>query len=991
MSRLRALTIPLVQGQNDAIAREILPDGALARLVNGRFNRAGEVALREGWRTVDMDSASGSDPVVRDLYSYGGSLVALSQDAGGSGVRLAACFDPTAAAPWYVSLNRLSPATGVRPVGGMPELAVAARRVSQAITPDGSTGVLFQQSETQSLAQYRVFRYDTDETVAYATASNQDRPRKVVAGTNSNFVSIDSSGAALRYQSLNVDAGTLSTVATLVTDVVTAFDVATARETAPAAIHLAWIVGGNVFYGQFALSGGAQVGVTKTVYSGGDAVRVALASDDVTVHVMYQYAVVALSFVGPVDLLSFSATSPFAGDVGPTALFGGDDVVEAKFDVAAVPGDGAGFCAVVGQEGIFATDDNIFFSRLNAAHVETLPYGAPPRSGSTLCSGLVVVGDQVAYGYTRDSAVVYADQAQVWFVLHGEGDDGGTGGTQSPLYAPGQAPGGLVLVAGRSAEAQPVPRAFVVDPTLRRQGVSFNGDLYVAGGALARWVGVETADSGILAPVLISATPQTGSGFMTPLGVYKYRALLRWRDSRGATYEGEVSVEEEVTMGATDTRVALRYVVPPSLMRSTDILGPAMLEVYRTEAGPGELFYLTETIEVGFTTDIVTTTDLSSDATLLDERRLYTEGEFGATSGRLDNVIPRGADYVAATRDRLVGAAPALEYQVSQVTLASEPVGWTDPGVSGPVALVYFDQANEAITGVATLDDSIVIGTARQLYTTGGEGPNFAGVGEFPSPARLPANVGFYDWRSLVETAEGLWFLGDVDKLHLLARGQAVPAWAGEAVQDSFSTGETVGAALQVTDHVAAWAVAGASAAASRLVVRDLPLQAWSTDTLPFVPVTLVSHDAEFWSADPDGTAWRQETGVYGDGPSTPTAPALVVETGDVQVFGLAGQGRLAVIEWEGVFQAAASLLVEISYDQGVSWVSLGTATVTGLTSGTPFREQWYPARQRGGKFRVRCTMTPTSATTEGCRLTAVTIFHTVRGGPSRLPSGNRR
>lgn len=987
MSRLRALHIPLIQGQNDAIAKEILPDGIFARVVNARFNRAGEVALRRGWRTVDPDTTSGASVVVRDLYSYGGSLVALSQ--GGEALSLATLQDPASTTPWYLSNNRLSPATDVRAVGDVPEIANSALRVSQAISPDGTTGVLFQQNAAVSIAQYRVFRYATDATIRYASASNQDRPRKIVAGTNSNFVSVDSSGAALRFQTLNIDSGELSTVATLITATVTAFDVATARETAPAAIHLAWVVGGNVSYGRFDLSSGAQVGATKTVYAGGDAVHVAIATDDVTTHVAYQKSVAA--FVGDVALLSFAAASPFGGNVGPTALFGGADVVEAKFDVVAVPGDGAGFVAAVGQEGIFSADDDIFFSRLNAAHVETLPGGLHQRSGSTLCSGLVAVGDRVAYGYTRDSAIVYADQNQVWFVLHGEGDDGGTGGTQTPLYTPGQAPGGLVLVAGRSADAQPVPRAFTVDPAQRRQCSSFNGDLYVAGGVVSRWVGVETAESGLLAPVIISSTPSNGAGFLTPLGVYKYRAMLRWRDSRAAVYEGEVSVEEEVTMGAADDTVTLRYAVPPSLTRSTDILGPAFLEVYRTEAGPGELFYLTRAVEILSTTDIVTVTDLSSDATLLDEPRLYTEGEFGATSGRLDNVMSRPATYVAATRDRLVIAAPETSYQFSQLALASEPTSFTDPGVSGPVALVYLDQANEPITGVATLDDTVVVGTARQLYVTSGSpGPNFAGIGEFQSPARLPSNVGFYDWRSIVETSEGLWFLGDVDKLFVLPRGEATPAWAGEAVKDRLAAGEVVGAALDATDHVAAWALAGASAAASGLVLRDLQLGAWSSDTLPFIPVTLVAHDAHYWSADPAGGVWSHDSSAYGDGASGATAVSLLLETGDAQVFGLAGQGRLATIEWEGVYQAAAALLVEISYDQGLTWTSLGTQTVSGLTTGEVFQRQWYPARQRGGKFRIRTTMTPTVTTTEGCRLTGFTIFHTVRGGPSRLSAGKR-
>jgi hypothetical protein len=984
VSRLRALTIPFVQGQNDAIAREILPDGVLARLVNGRFTKAGELALRRGWRPVAMEDTVGADVVARDLYSYGGSLVALRALDDGSST-LAAAHDPSGVRPWYSASNRLSPATDVRPVGGLPRFSVAANRVSSAVTPDGVHGVVVQQNPAQAETHFRIFKYETDETTAYRQTAAPSFALKVVAATNTDFAMVDDTGAALRLRLVGVDDG-LPTVGgtTLVTVASDGFDVATARETAPTALHLVWLDAGDVMYAQFTLAG-VQVGLTKTVYAGGDALYAAVASDDVHVHVVYQLPGGLLD--GPAELLTFSATSPFGSDVGPTSLFSGADLANAWFDVAATPGLGAGTCAVVGQDQDVQVAGNatVYLSYMDAAHADA----TYERAGATLSGGLVVYEGQVAYGYSRDNAVVYADEDHAWFVLHGLANDMYEGSAQDdPPYAPGQAPGGRFLVHGRDIERRPVTRAFTVDPSARRQGVSFNGDLYVSGGVVARWANVEVAESGILAPVCISATPSNGSGLLTPSSTYKYRAMLRWTDSRGAVYEGEVSTETEVTLGASDDTVTLVYAIPPSLARSTDILGVPVLEVYRTEAGPGELFYLTDTDNVSVSNDVENVVDTTSDSSLIDERRLYTEGENGATSGRLDNVIPRPASYFAATRDRLVGAPPALEYQVSQLALSSEPVGFTDPGVSGPIALVYFDQANEALTGVAALDDSIVLGTARQLYVTAGDGPNFAGVGEFASPARLPTNVGVYDWRSLVETADGLWFLGDADKLYLLARGEAAPGWVGEAVQDTLASGPVVGAAVDVTDHVVAWAVA---ATAPVLALRDLQLGAWSTDTLPFDPASLVSHDGLFWAVDDDGLVWRQIADTYGDDAGGTSPVALVAETGDAQVFGLGGQGRLAVVEVEGVFQAAAALLAEISYDQGVSWATLGTATVTGLTVGAPFREQWYPARQRGGKFRVRVTMTPTVSTTEGCRLTGFTVFHTIRGGPSRLPAANRR
>ena len=108
-------------------------------------------------------------------------------------------------------------------------------------------------------------------------------------------------------------------------------------------------------------------------------------------------------------------------------------------------------------------------------------------------------------------------------------------------------------------------------------------------------------------------------------------------------------------------------------------------------------------------------------------------------------------------------------------------------------------------------------------------------------------------------------------------------------------------------------------------------------------------------------------------------------------VAGLAGHGRVATVELLGTFQSAATILMEMSYDDGATWTSLGSHTVTGLSTGQAFQRQWHPARQRGGRFRLRATMTPSSTAAEGCRLTGLTVYLTERSGPSRLDSAKRR
>lgn len=982
MSRLRVLHVPFVAGLDDRIEPGILPDGAFSRLENARFNRAGELALRRGWRPVDMSRVDGAgDLTVRDLYSFGGSLVALTSTG-----QMASYSNPGTAQPWYLDgsgTGPLAPARDIRRIGGMPEERFAMTRASAAITSDAVYGCTAFGATTKAGAtpQIRIFRVDTDETLGYQT--NIAGTQKVVnLGARFGLV-VDNGSELVLYFADPATTGSFGSPVTLVAADVAFFDAATAVTATPAALYVAWNVGGAVSFAAFSTTTGAQIGSTKTLAASGRR-GVQLASNDDIVH-----AVMQLTAGASLELLTFDAQSPYTTLAGPTALLAGQDYSDFRFSV----GINAATSAVVAAQDADAdtnTAADVDFTVVAADH-SVATTGA--RGGCMLAGGVVVpTGAGPAITTSRDNAIVVQELSTTytkpWLVAHGEAQDIYIGALFSqPPYAPAVAPDGTCIVLGMGPDSNPIPRLFRVAPAERRQGVAFAGRLYITGGVLSSWGGMTSVDAGLLAPVFISATPSNGAGTLTPSSVYRYRAILRWEDERQNDFQGEVSQETTVTLGASDDTVTLVITVPPSRQRSVFLQSTPTLELFRTEAG-GELFYFVSATAVTTTVDTITVVDTTPDASIIDEARLYTEGEFGGTSGRLDNVLPRPSAYVAATRDRLVLAGVDPEYQVSQLAVPGEPVAFTDPGVSGPVALVYFDQADEDVTGVATLDDTIIVGTRDSLFVTQGAGPNFAGAGEFPSPARLPSNVGFYDWRSIAEADEGLWFLGDADKLFLLPRGQGAPAWAGKSVQTRLSDGPVVGAGRDTVDQIVAWAVAAASA---RLVVRDHALKAWATDTLPFAPQTLVSHDGVLWSASSaDGVVWTQPLATWGDGAAGATAVVLAVDTGDVALFGLDGWGRSAGVGVRGTFQAAATIACLISYDQGLTYTSLGSHTITGLAAGEAFQRQWYPARQRGGKFRLRFTMTPTLTTTEGCRLTGFSLFYTTRPGPARLDSAKR-
>lgn len=994
MSRLRALQVPFVVGINDDIDAKVLPDGALADLRNGRVDRAGSLRLRRGWRPVSLETASDTESALGtptggavDLYSTSRGLVALVEDD--AKLALQTYTQHSTSIPWVRRTSQsVPPATRARSVGAVPDLPASVARASCAVTADGVWGATLEQTTTQTIL--RVFRLASDETLFFGTYADTN-VRKVVS-LGATFGIVDSTGAALRVAIFDpsLASGWLGAEITLASVAASQFDAASAVETTPTRLHLVYVVSGAVTYRQFSTAGVEQ-GSGKTVVASG-ALNAYVASDDATVHVVYQDAVSS-----ELSLLSFSATPTFTTTAGPTALNAGVAYGLGLVAIGFTPNGASSLVHVAAEYPSIDVDLIQLSSGLHASKTIT------KHESCRLAVGWVTRGGYAGVGLVRGTSVggldvYYTDNDSPWLTLAFT-----LAGSPTGPFAPGQAPSGDVLTpwprlsdatarqsraAGQLSTRQAGVTAWrVFDTDARRPGVEFAGALYVTGGVLTQYVSGTATENGFLRPVIESLGQANSTGTIAN-GTYSYRVVVVWTDAGGRTHRSPVSDAVNITTtGANDTVTATVHVAK-TLRRDGDAVLAPVVELYRTEAGPGELFYHVATTAMTNTNDQVSVVDTSPDANIIDNRRLYTEGEFGAVSGALDIAPPNPSAYAAVLRDRLLLASPTPAYQVSQITLPEEPVAFTQPGFSGPTALSYQDSVEGDLTAVATLDDTMVLATADALYVSGGEGPNLAGVGEFLSPARLPSDVGVYSADSLVEDASGLWFLGDPERLYLLPRGQAAPG-AAMAARERFAGGTVVGAAVDVTDDTTCWAVA---AAAGVLVSRHAQdPNPWAQDDLPFVPRALVTHDRALYALDSSGGVWTNSAAAFGDGASGGTAVALRATTGDVQAFGLSGWGRLAGVEVLGEFQAAAAVLVEISYDMGLSWTSLGTHTVSGLAVGQAWQRQWYPARQRGGKFRLRATMTPSVTTTEGCRLTGFTLYFDQRSGPTRLDSAKRR
>lgn len=996
MSRLQPLFIPFAGGANDQVDKRLLPNGVFAEVQNGRIPAAGSLRLRRGWRPLTMTHLTGGTLTARDLHAYGPNLVLCT-----SGLQLATFTSSEATRPWRLNEDgQLSPVTYFRRVGNIPELDANVVRASAAVTSDGVYGCVLQQTSTRSVV--RVFNMTTDATIYFAELTNGSRVRKVVS-SGTAFRMVENTGAALTLYTLvpTFTSPSFSLTATLLTATIDRFDVATAYDTTPTALHLATVDStGKAEYRQFSVNGSA-VGSAKTLEAS-DAKAITLCCrSDVTVHVVWQ----KLSD-SSCQLNSFSATSPFADVAGPTALNGTATVVRDRF---AVCDTGTQGIQVISERGSGSSD--LLRAYVNVVSQTHTVNTANEQLGVQLFGGWLARSDFTAAGITQGAAAdprggrvalyqafgTLTQAAQPWcyteFGLGAQDADS----AHIPFW-PGLAPTGDALVLtpiDRTPEApsDTTPRLALVHglrvaTTERRPSVELANALYVTGGVLTQWT-EGYSDVGMTPPSIAGLSTSNGAGALTLTGVYDYIAIMVWQDERGRTHRSALSPARRTTLaGAEDTVTATVY-ARKTLRRSANLITNPHIELYRTETGPGELFYLVGTAGVSSTSDSVTIVDTLADTEIVDNPLLVTQGEVGASSGILEMCPPRPSSYVAATKRRLWLGGADTSYQASQVQFPDTQIWFAEPGLVGDPAQAYFDDVEGgAITAVFALDEQVFVATAERIYVTGGAGPNLAGVGgEFAPPQRLPADVGVYDWRSVLEVGEGVWFRGSATRMYLLPRGAAQPT-EQRAVQEHLTSAlNIVGAGYDAADSVGVWALDNATA-----LVRQTAIDLWASDTLPFTPIALMGHAGRLYAIASDGVVWAQDATAFGDGSAGAAASVLRVATGPVQVFdGTAGHGRLACVELMGEFQAAATVLGEISYDDGLTWTSLGSYSVTGLSVGETFQRQWYPARQRGGRFRIRFTMTPTVSTTEGCRLAGCVAYFTKASGQTRLGSANRK
>ncbi len=350
------------------------------------------------------------------------------------------------------------------------------------------------------------------------------------------------------------------------------------------------------------------------------------------------------------------------------------------------------------------------------------------------------------------------------------------------------------------------------------------GAMYLSGGIVSQYDGDVVHEVGFAyAPQRAWTDIQVTAGAAT----YQYVFTYVWQDNAtGQLHESSPSVAKEVTAAGFPIDVTVMTMScsqkhQPDALRGTEI----GVRIYRTEDG-GTIYYWVA--DIPNDKNLVATgtyADSRTDADIREGFTLYTDG------GGLPNAQCLAAKTIAVWDNRLF---------ISQADGIAHTKQWVPDRavqfVADPTHTVDTRDADD-VSGMAPLDDALLISKARRAFLLTGQGATPIGQNPYAPPRAWNIENGCIEPRSMLLGGQGVYFQGD-GGIYLAPRGYGPMQWLGKPAQDVLDLYPVVAAATLLTEKdLAVWAVHDEAKEFGALLVFDYERGTWHTWTLPVDPV----------------------------------------------------------------------------------------------------------------------------------------------------------
>jgi len=323
-----------------------------------------------------------------------------------------------------------------------------------------------------------------------------------------------------------------------------------------------------------------------------------------------------------------------------------------------------------------------------------------------------------------------------------------------------------------------------------------------------------------IAPMILAAAVHTPGNLS--VGTYSYVAVWEWADGFGRRHQSAPSEPATIELSAAEQA---QITFPPYTSTALGLtmrfggmwtLSGPYLVIYRTTAGGTEYHRLgTPTALSASSFD-----DNIADSTIADEEFVYTAGNV------LPNVLAPSCRFARQAGGRLWCGGLWSEDQIecSKLIVPDE-----QPAFTGHAS--HRVSFGRPVTGLASIDDQLVIFAEDGIFTIAGDGPNDQGIGSFVVRS-VSLGIGCVSEPSICETDLGVIFRSRLG-FYLLPRGLGPPQYIGAAVQTTAASYRSLASATWHGNgsHLARFLSQHVDTGATVVFTFDVNSAQWFVDT----------------------------------------------------------------------------------------------------------------------------------------------------------------
>lgn len=329
-------------------------------------------------------------------------------------------------------------------------------------------------------------------------------------------------------------------------------------------------------------------------------------------------------------------------------------------------------------------------------------------------------------------------------------------------------------------------------------------DLLISGGFLWMYDGYLPVEQNFfLFPDDIEATWSATGGSIhaqpdgaTNTKAYYYQVTYEWTDNQGNAYRSAPSIPISVTTTGNGTAGSITVNIP-TLRLTYKTANPVKIVVYRWSVAQ-QVYYQTTSITApklnDTTIDSIAFVDTNSDATILGNNIIYTNGGVVEdTNAPASNIFT-----LFDTRFWLVDAEDQNLLWYSKQVIEATPVEMSDLFTFYVAPTQAAQGSTGPIAALAPMDDKLIIFKANAIYYINGTGPDNTGANnQYSQPIFITSTVGCSNQKSIVfqpsglmfQSDKGIWLLGrDLSTTYI---GAGVEAFNASTVQSAVNVPET--------------------------------------------------------------------------------------------------------------------------------------------------------------------------------------------------------